>query len=719
MRTGRRLVGALAALVLGTAGVGLGLWAGGPTGMDPPAARPQAPPAASDAGRTAVQETVTFRGQVLGPDGKPVPAARLFTYQPRAGSSSANAVLELAQRAVTGADGRFRFDAPKVSVYPSGDQASLLPVVAAADGFGTIWANVTRPGEDLTLRLAPDVPIVGRLLDAEGRPAAGATVRVREFTRERTGRLDRFLTGWQTQWMDALYADSEGGLNGPPASAVRVTGPDRDGRFRITGIGVESVALLDVDGPGLARAVLYVLTRPGFDPGPVNRATLERIPPSQRFPGQPPLLYGPSFDFVAQPAKPVEGTIREAGSGRPVAGARVSAAAAYNLSLDATTDAAGRFRITGMSKQEDYHVYVGPADGSPLIARTFQLPDTDGLQPVRADLELARGVVVTGRVIDRATGRGVHCSLGYVALPGNTFIRRPEFAVVADRSLASSTDEEGHFRFPVLPGPGVLMAQAHGRETLDGHEVNPYVGAKFDEEDRKLVPVLAGGAGEPVFATAGGKFESIAHESAVKRLDLAEGGEAVMVNVFVHRGRTATVRLQAPDGRPLTGVVVAGMTAMWPTTFTLPQAECTVYALDPVKPRTVVFYHAEQKLAGTLTVRGDEAGPLTARLGPTGAITGRVLDADGQPVVGATIRLLYWDESARELDRHLRQRTELPRADTAGRFRIDEVIPDMKFEPGFRKGSTALLLQPRGQSRRVGAGATLDLGDLRPQPMPP
>jgi hypothetical protein len=151
-------------------------------------------------------------------------------------------------------------------------------------------------------------------------------------------------------------------------------------------------------------------------------------------------------------------------------------------------------------------------------------------------------------------------------------------------------------------------------------------------------------------------------------------------------------------------------------TFTLPKAECTVYALDPAKPRTVVFYHAEQKLAGTLTVRGDEAGPLTARLGPAGVIAGRVLDADGQPVAGVTVGLIYWDETAREVDRHLRQRKELPRTDATGRFRIEGIVPGVKFELGFRKGPAALILQPRGQSRQVGAGATLDLGDLRPQP---
>jgi RNA polymerase sigma factor (sigma-70 family) len=561
LRTGRRLIAVLAAFALSTAGTGWGLWISGPAGTEPPAARPPNPPAAPDVGRPVPQETVTFRGQVLGPDGKPVPAAQLFTYQPRAGTPPANPALELAQRGVTDAGGRFRFDAPKVPVFPPGDQASLLPVVAAADGFGTAWAKVARAEDEVTLRLVPEQPIVGRVLDAEGRPAAGATVRVREFTRERTGRLDRFLTGWQTSWMDALYADIDGGLDNPPASAVRMTGPDREGKFRVTGIGVESVVLLDVHGPGLARAVLYVLTRPGFDPGPVNRATLERIPPSQRFPGQPPLLYGPSFDFVAQPAKPVEGTVREAGNGRPVAGARVSSSAGYNTTVETRTDAAGGFRLDGLPKRKDYHLYVQPPEGSPLLALSFDFADTEGLQPLRADVGLARGTVLFGRVIDRTTGQTVFADIHFVPLPDNPFVTKPAFAAYRREQLGTSTNPEGRFRFAAIPGPGVLVVRAHGQEMLDGKTVTPFLEATVDETDRQRIKPIDRGDGHLVFKGADGG-EHVYSANVVRWLDLAEAVEPAPLDLFVDRGRTATIRVQTPDGRPLAGAVVSGMTAM-------------------------------------------------------------------------------------------------------------------------------------------------------------
>ena len=51
----------------------------------------------------------------------------------------------------------------------------------------------------------------------------------------------------------SLYADFDIGVDHPPAAAVRVTGPDRDGRFRVSGAGAERTVILDVRAPGLAQ----------------------------------------------------------------------------------------------------------------------------------------------------------------------------------------------------------------------------------------------------------------------------------------------------------------------------------------------------------------------------------------------------------------------------------------------------------------------------------
>src|SRR5207248_2600320 len=59
-------------------------------------------------------------------------------------------------------------------------------VVAAADGYGLGFPVFERGKRfsqtELTVRLAKDdAPITGRILDLQGKPVAGATVRVHEF----------------------------------------------------------------------------------------------------------------------------------------------------------------------------------------------------------------------------------------------------------------------------------------------------------------------------------------------------------------------------------------------------------------------------------------------------------------------------------------------------------------------------------------------------------
>jgi len=375
--------------------------------------------------------------------------------------------------------------------------------------------------------------------------------------------------------------------------------------------------VLDVRGPGLAQAGLYVLTRPGFDPGPVNQAVLDRIPPSERIPGQPPLLYGPTFDFVVPPARPVEGTVREAASGRPVAGARVWGSAGYNTRVEARTDAAGNFRLDGLPKQQELFLQVWLPKGSPLLGQAFTFPDTPGLLPLRANIELARCPTLSGRVTDRATGRPVFADVYFVPLPDNAFVSKRAFAGHHRQRFGSATDLEGRFRFAAMPGSGALVVQARNSEKLDGTPFTPFLGATVDEADREHIRPIDRGAGRLAFRGADGAEREYA-PNVVRWLDLPEPTDPPPLDLFLDRGRTATVRVFGPDGRLLTGAVVAGMTALEPTTFTLPGAECTLYALDPAKPRTVVFSHAERKLAGSLSVRGDEAGPLTVRLGPAG-----------------------------------------------------------------------------------------------------
>src|SRR5262249_4026087 len=252
------------------------------------------------------------------------------------------------------------------------------------------------------------------------------------------------------------------------------------------GGGAGGVSLLEVTGPGIARGTLHVIGRRGFDPKPYNDAALGRLPPEFRAHERVPLLYGLSFDYVAGPTQPLAGTVREAGTGKPVAGVTGQGIFGHGNAVINVTDAKGRYKLIGLPKQKEYSHHTSPPRKSPLIGRSVRVLSDEGLQPLTADIELARGVILTGRLIDRATGKGVRGGVRFVPLPDNKYFgKKPGFDSYRHERLMTSTDEEGRFRLPVIPGTGVLMAQVfESGVKIGGLPVKPYRRAEFSAEGR-------------------------------------------------------------------------------------------------------------------------------------------------------------------------------------------------------------------------------------------
>ncbi len=141
------------------------------------AASPERP-----AGPVEPDRSLTVHGRVLDPDGKPFAGAKVYSYRQLPREVDVLGLEPPKPDAISGVDGRFRFQIADTGSLTPQEQASWShPTVAAlAPGFGPAWATFTTADEvkELTLKLVKDdVPILGRVIDLEGRPIPGVTVR--------------------------------------------------------------------------------------------------------------------------------------------------------------------------------------------------------------------------------------------------------------------------------------------------------------------------------------------------------------------------------------------------------------------------------------------------------------------------------------------------------------------------------------------------------------
>jgi hypothetical protein len=329
--------------------------------------------------------------------------------------------------------------------------------------------------------------------------------------------------------------------------------------------------------------------------------------------------------------------------------------------------------------------------------------------PMRADVELPRGIVVTGRVYNKATGKGVRdCSVLFVPLPENKMRKREGLA------LHASTHADGRFRLVAIPGTGVLLAAVPGTFfKIDGVPICPFKPAEFDAADRPRIQMTDEQKPYRAFLSADGPV-TLDIFNACKVLDVKDDGTAVSCDLALDPGKTLTVHLQDAEGEPLAGAVVAGVSAQTLRAVPFKTATGRIYALDPDHPRPVVFLHVERKLAAVVTLRGGEKEPMTVRLAPVGVLTGRVLDEDGQPVAGAEVYTLY-TSVGRELTKS-QSRWSLPRTDKEGRFRLEAVVPGLSMDLRFLKGRQRLVPQARLEIEPLQSGQTRDVGDVRVKP---
>jgi RNA polymerase sigma factor (sigma-70 family) len=405
------------------------------------------------------QGRMTVVGRVLDPEGRPMAGVPVDVVgQPRlpwVPTRPERVDRVLIGQGETDADGRVRLDA----VRTTSTRFFGVDAVAAAPGFGLGWAQLNPDAEQpaAEIRLQPEQAIRGKLVDIQGRPAAGVTIAVHAAIR------------------DNMYITFDGIILGDCESPEKLRSwprpvtTDAQGRFTINGIGRGLTVTCRMDDPRY---------------------------PSEWFRIPTDAKEGPKEIALAlTPGIVVEGRVLADDTGQPIARAIVNQVRA---------DDRGHFTIHQQFNLVRRLLAVPPEGIAYLLGEDeFKLPK--GAVKVAHDIRLRRGVIIRGKVTEDKTGRPIAgATVQYLAARKSDDIIDGWQAIVA-------TGDDGSYQIAVVPGQGHLFVygptpdyvlEVIGSRTLDrnpqpggqryyAHKIIPYdakLGDRLEGVDATLRP---------------------------------------------------------------------------------------------------------------------------------------------------------------------------------------------------------------------------------------
>jgi RNA polymerase sigma factor (sigma-70 family) len=638
--------------------------------------------------KPASDEFIAIRGQVVDPDGKPFAGAKLYlaTWTPQG--------FKVEERAASGEDGRFEFSLAKTELDASaaameGRKSRLITI---AKGYGPDWTLLGKPlaKDGLHLRLVKDVPIRGCILDADGKPVAGARLRVGSVDAYPGEDLQEVLAAIRRRGMaEPATKTWMGPLPGQPASIT--TGAD--GRFRLGGFGRERIITFYVEGPAIQYTTFQVMTRTaGTDAGPKVRGV------------EPRKIYGAQFEYLGTTARPIRGIVRDKATGKPIASVKVRTGVTTHTTR---TDSEGRYELLGAAKSPTYTIEAEPPDTGRHFKVVVQVSDTPGLGPLAADIALVEGVRVRGKVTDKKTDKPVPgARLVYHPLLGNVYVRRRWTGYLSFHSEATS-GPDGSFRMAALPGPGILAVTAPS----PGDYAPALVTLQEWRDFFKGMLPDAGNREDLIgveLPHPPGAFTLLVQPqfNALALMNPEENAEAA-VEVALRPALTRKGTMLGPDDKPLTGATVFGLMrqALEPEVLTSADFAVRGLGMHSKRTRKLLFFHRDKRLGRSLEVRDNETGPLKVLPQPCASAVGRCVDKDGQPVANLPLCLTPADLnyfSARPLNVEFRTGPD-------GRFRAEGLVPGQQYalvqpsNPQTGRPATYVTVEP---------GTAKDLGDV-------
>ena len=198
--------------------------------------------------------------------------------------------------------------------------------------------------------------------------------------------------------------------------------------------------------------------------------------------------------------------------------------------------------------------------------------------------------------------------------------------------------------------------------------------------------------------------------TSMKEINPAEGTETVHLDLTLDPGAKVHLRVVDPQGKPVTGVKTGGRRnrgryEIEPEA----QAEIDVVTLGPGEDRMVWLVHEGRKLGRVIHVKegDDKNGPVVVTLEPSATITGRIVDPDGNPVSGATIR------PGLKPDGDFSLRLPEIACGSEGRFTVPSVPTGCVYSLMADSGAKITQRRFAFKDAAVRPGETTDVGDIQ------
>jgi beta-lactamase regulating signal transducer with metallopeptidase domain/protocatechuate 3,4-dioxygenase beta subunit len=616
-------------------------------------------------------EELIVHGRVLLPDGKPAVGARIVALRHYRDQSVKRTPLA---KTIAGAEGQFTIQVPMLSKEQAAISGGMVGIAAEVSGLGTQWEQLTRANKttEVALKLVAEAPIHGRIVDLEGKPVQGARVTLlwQQVPREEFGAwLEAVKSGSQ----DAFSLLTRGGeLQGYDNEGQVPILTDQNGRFTLPGVGADRVVHLAVRGESIAYAEIDVVTRP-IEPfaRKLWRGTAE--------------VFGADFTYHALPTRPIVGTVRDAASGAPLAGVTIENRRGV---VSTATDGEGKYRLVGMPKGKgggDSLVAVPNQDRQPYFrSAAAEVPDSPGVGSLPIDFKLTRGIWISGRVTDKATGAPALAQVFYRPTAANPNVAKFDAFDPGAIAPLRMTKSDGSFRQLAMPGHGVVWAR--GMRYL----------YRWAGQDLKAM--------EPSTrdAYADLKARGLGALNALHEFDAKPGSESIACDLVLDPGGVIPLSIVDPAGKPVSQCIFVFNTMTYGAA-----APFEMRGMEPNESRGVLFRSGPPNLGKVQVLHYDGKAtrrPVTVKLEPYATVTGRLLDEEGAPLKFVNVQV-----TAQGNNYVLPPFASGVESQADGRFAVKNVAAGGEYYVVDADGFD----EPIAKRLSIAAGKTIDLGDIK------